>query len=388
MRHPASFCGVVGLKPSYGLVPRHGLLSYASSLDCPGVITRSVMDSAVVLDAIAGSDCRDPSALQGMPPYADYCSRMGNVKTDKCGSFAIGPISAGVLKVAHQPAVALNQEQLSEHFDAFCRDSTTLSGVNIGIPEEFSVDGLNSEVLNAWEETVKMLVDAGATIRPVSLPSIKLALPCYYVLACAEASSNLSRYDGVRYGYKSSYKNSKQAFDSVRDQASEIFARDLRQTRGDGFGPEVIRRILTGTFVLSQNAYHDYFETAAKCRCMIREELNKCLSGSSDNSIHALLGPTAPLLPFTLDSAPDSSSMLLNDLYTIPANLAGVPAVTLPVGRSFISGGKQAVPIGMQFIGRFRDESRLLQIARAVETRANFISVVPDWLKAAYSSKE
>jgi aspartyl-tRNA(Asn)/glutamyl-tRNA(Gln) amidotransferase subunit A len=413
VRHPASFCGLVGVKPSYGMVPRHGLLSYASSLDCPGVIARSTLDAAVLLDAVAGSDARDPTAIQGNTPYSSTLGAAGGAGE---GGFAVGSATSCLLGVHPHTAAGtgtgvddkagtVTASQLAMLYDTYSNTMPSLVGVNIGIPAEFSVEGLNADVLKAWDETIRMLIDAGATVRTVSLPSLKLALPCYYVLACAEASSNLSRYDGIRYGYRyegGAAAESKEAQKYEQsDQSSEKFFDELRQTRGNGFGPEVIRRILTGTFVLSQSAYHDYFETAARCRQIIHEEINTCLSGSGPDSIHALLGPTTPVLPFALDAAPDPSHMLLNDLYTIQANLAGVPAVTVPVGTATVHSSNSnsnsnssqntnsgyKVPIGMQFIGRFREEGSLLRIARAVEMRSNFAAEIPEWLRSDPSTK-
>lgn len=391
VRHPASFCGVVGLKPSYGLVPRHGLLSYGSSLDCPGVIARNVLDAGIVLDALAGPDARDPTAILDGELYPKATADSGQAPLAE-DMFSIGSISSRLLGVELS---TVTRSQLSDLFEKYCANTPSLRGMNIGIPEEFSVEGLNPDVLNAWDETIRMLLDAGANVRTVSIPSLKLGLPCYYVLACAEASSNLSRYDGIRYGYRyqaitassNDHKDNRKYEQS--DQSSDNFFNELKETRGRGFGPEVIRRILTGTFVLSQSAYHDYFETAMRCRRIIQGEVNACLSGTGPNSIHALLGPTTPVLPFALDDAPDPSNMLLNDLYTIQANLAGVPAVTVPVGVTSTSGcglvdgmsTTNTVPIGMQLIGRYRGEGQLLQIGRAVEARSNFAEKFPHWLK-------
>ncbi|CAM9383416.1 unnamed protein product [Ectocarpus fasciculatus] len=353
VRQPASFCGLVGMKPSYGFLPRHGLLSYASSLDCPGIIAASTLDTAIALDSLTGSDSRDPTAIPGITPYTD----------------------------------SLVVSRSGDKFEKYCKNPCVLAGVNIGIPDEFSVEGLDPSVLNAWEETIRMLVEAGAKVRVVSLPSLKLALPCYYVLACAEASSNLSRYDGIRYGYRHiDGDKSAPREDAVKysqtDQSADAFFRDLTRTRAKGFGPEVVRRILTGTYVLSQSAYHDYFETAARCRSIIHEEIRQCLSGAGDDAIHALVGPTAPHLPFVLGASADPANMLLGDLYTIQANLAGIPAVSLPVDVACIgSDNSQPVPIGMQFLGRYRDEARLLKICRAVESRTDFVSKIPEWLQ-------
>lgn len=388
MRQPASFCGLVGMKPSYGFLPRHGLLSYASSLDCPGIIAASTLDTAIALDSLTGSDSRDPTAIPGITPYTDslVVSRSGDVRT-----YAVGTAASELLgiktELGDNSTNRVSASQLAEKFEKYCKNPCVLSGVNIGIPDEFSVEGLDPSVLNAWEETIRMLVEAGAKVRVVSLPSLKLALPCYYVLACAEASSNLSRYDGIRYGYRHiDGDKSAPREDAVKysqtDQSADAFFRDLTRTRAKGFGPEVVRRILTGTYVLSQSAYHDYFETAARCRSIIHEEIRQCLSGAGDDAIHALVGPTAPQLPFVLGASADPANMLLGDLYTIQANLAGIPAVSLPVDVACIgSDNSQPVPIGMQFLGRYRDEARLLKICRAVESRTDFVSKIPEWLQ-------
>ena len=314
------------------------MLSYGSSLDCPGVITRTTLDAAVVLDSLIGYDPRDPTSIKDVLSY-EADAKMYTKETNSEISFLLGKNTSNLLASSAGPR-RVSEREMCELYNAFCGASTNLSGVNIGIPEEFSVDGMSGEVHSVWADTIKILEDAGAKIHIVSLPSLKMSLPCYYVLACAEASSNLSRYDGIRYGYRAASERITNADDSVKyekiNQSSEQFFRELKQTRGEGFGPEVIRRILTGTFVLSQGAYEDFFETAAQCRLRIHKEINRCLSGDSEGSIHALLGPTSPILPYHIDSAPDPSHMLLSDLYTIQANLAGVPAVTVPVGVSRI----------------------------------------------------
>jgi aspartyl-tRNA(Asn)/glutamyl-tRNA(Gln) amidotransferase subunit A len=246
---------------------------------------------------------------------------------------------------------------------------TSLAGVVVGVPEQFSVEGIDTAILHAWNDSIQKLADAGASIRRISLPSITKALPTYYVLVCAEASSNLSRYDGIRYGYRTSTAKAMQNGAQQERESGKIMSNDffseISRTRGEGFGHEVVKRILTGTYVLSQSSYHEYYMEAVAWRRRIMEESREALRGSAAGGVDVLIGPTAPILPFDIDNRPSPAQMILCDIYTVSANLAGLPAVSLPVGTS----GPLNLPIGMQLTGQYRGESELLRIARALEER-------------------
>jgi len=296
IRQPASFCGIVGLKPTYGRVSRYGIIAFASSLDQLGPMTRDVRDCAVALQAVAGYDPRDSTSIPADVP--DYAAGLtGRVK-----------------------------------------------GLTIGLPKEYFVSGIDPEVEQAVKKAADVLKENGASIREISLPHTKYAVACYYIVAPAEASANLARYDGIRYGHRASGKL----------DLAELF----EASRTEGFGPEVTLRIIVGTYVLSSGYYDAYYLKAQRVRTLIKndflEAFEKC---------DAVLAPVAPTPPFKLgEKTDDPIKMYLNDIFTIPVNLAGLPGLAIPCGFS-----KAGLPIGMQLIGRPLDEMTLLNIGYAYE---------------------
>jgi len=299
IRLPASFCGVVGLKPTYGAVSRYGLIAYGSSLDQIGPLASSVKDAAIVFDAIKGGDKRDQTSVD-----YDYGS----------------------------PLVE-------------CLDRD-IKGMRIGVAEEF-FDGINPEIKSKIEEAIKLFERNGAVIENISLPALKLALPVYYIIACAEASSNLGRYDGIRYGHRAS------SYTSIEDM--------IVKTRSEGFGDEVKRRIMLGTYVLSSGYYDAYYKKA----CLIREEINREFDAVFEKC-DVLIAPTAPSTAFPLNYKGSSPvEMYLLDICTVPVNIAGIPAISIPCGED-----AKGLPIGMQIMGRKFDEAKVLQVAYFYEQTA------------------
>ncbi len=295
IRQPAAFCGLVGLKPTYGLVSRFGLVAFASSLDQIGPFARTVEDAAIVLGAIAGHDERDSTSYRATIP--NYRAELGGRR---------GPWK-------------------------------------LGIPKEYFAAGLDPEIGAAVERAVAFYRSQGCEVKPVSLPHTQYCLDTYYIIATAEASSNLARYDGIRYGHRAA-----QASDLV-----DLYAR----SRAEGFGAEVKRRIILGTYVLSSGYYDAYYLRAQKVRTLIREDFLRAYQ-----EVDALLTPTSPIPAFKIGEKSDPLAMYLCDIYTIGVNLAGLPAMSVPCG--FTSGG---LPIGMQLIGQPFNESGLLAIAQAYE---------------------
>ena len=301
IREPASFCGVVGLKPTYGLVSRDGLVAFASSLDQIGPITKDVTDCAMLLNLIAGHDEKDSTSANN--EKEDYVQALtGNVK-----------------------------------------------GLKIGVPKEFFGEGINEEVKKALEESIEKYKEMGAIVEECSLDVAKYALATYYIIACAEASSNLGRFDGIRYGYRTkNYTNLKELF---------------RNSRSEGFGPEVKRRIILGTYVLSSGYYDAYYKKAQKVRTYVRKEFEKELS-----KYDVLLTPVAPTTAFDIGAKTSNPlEMYLADICTVSINIAGVPAISIPC--SVDNGG---MPIGMQLIGNRFDESKILNAAYAFEQKEKF----------------
>ena len=295
VRQPAAMCGVVGLKPSYGVVSRYGLVAYASSLDQIGPIGRSVSDCALALNAIAGHDPRDATSLP--LPTPDYAHDLGR----------------GV------------------------------EGLRLGVPREYFVDGMEEGVRLAVEQGIATLESLGASIREVSLPSTKYALACYYIIAPSECSANLARYDGVKYGYS--------------DQQAEDMWGAMEQTRQHGFGPEVTRRIMLGTFALSSGYYDAYYLKAQQARTLIRQDFAEVFQ-----SVDALVTPTSPVVAFAVgEKTGDPLQMYLIDVCTLPVNIAGLPALSVPCGFS------EGMPVGMQLIGPHLSEATLLRIGHAYE---------------------
>ncbi len=296
IRQPASFCGVVGIKPTYGLCSRWGIAAFASSLDQAGVFSKNVTDASILLEEIAGHDQRD--------------STSSNVQI---------------------PSFSKNL-------------NPSLEGKIVGIPKEYTVDGTSDEINGVWEEAIKSLEKKGAKIKYISLPHTKYALPTYYIIAPAEASSNLARYDGVKYGYRA--KNPKSL-----DDMYEI-------TRSEGFGKEVKRRILIGTYVLSAGYYDAYYLKAQKVRKLIANDFVQVFSDCD-----LILTPTAPSAAFPLNEKQnDPIKMYLNDIFTVPASLAGIPGISIPYGHD-----KQGLPLGIQLLGKHYNEQEILNAAFALE---------------------
>lgn len=295
IRQPASFCGVVGMKPTYGLVSRYGLIAFASSLDQIGPVTRDVTDAAIVLNAIAGHDAKDSTSIPGERP--DYTKALVN----------------------------------------------DVKGLRIGVPKEFFGDGLNEEVRAAMEQAIETYKALGATIVEVSLPSTQHALSAYYIIALAEASSNLARYDGVSYG--------------LRVPADNLVEMSTK-TRTIGFGAEVQRRILLGTYVLSSGYYDAYYLKALKVRRLIKNEFDEAYK-----KVDLILAPTAPNAAYPFGSkVNDPLAMYLEDICTVPANLSGIPGISIPAGMT-----KDGLPIGMQLLGPAMGEEVLLRAAYTFE---------------------
>ncbi len=295
IRQPASLCGVVGLKPTYGRVSRYGLVAFASSLDQIGPLSLDVRDCALVLQAICGRDPHDSTSVD--LPVPDF----------------VASLEAGV------------------------------RGVRVGVPAEFFGEGLQPEVRQAVLEAVRVLEGLGARVEEVALPTLEYALPTYYLIACAEASSNLARYDGVAYGYRS-------------PRAHDLYTLYAR-TRAEGFGPEVKRRIMLGTFALSEGYYEGFYKKAQQVRTLVRRDFDRCFQ-----TVDVLATPTSPVAGFRLgERTADPLQMYLADVYTIPVNLAGLPGISVPCG--FVEG----LPVGLQLVGRPFEEATVLRVAYAYE---------------------
>ncbi len=311
IRQPAAFTGTVGLKPTYGRCSRWGIVAFASSLDQAGPITRTVRDAAIMLGAMAGHDPKDTTSVD--QPVPDYEAAIGK----------------------------------------------SIKGLTIGIPKEYQVEGMPAEILDLWEKGKAWLADAGAKIREVSLPHTKYALAAYYIVAPAEASSNLARYDGVRYG--------------LRVPGDDIVAM-YENTRAAGFGAEVKRRILIGTYVLSAGYYDAYYLKAQKVRTLIRQDFETAFA-----DVDLLLTPTTPKPAFGIgEVVGDPISMYLNDVFTVTVNMAGLPGLSVPAGLS-----EEGTPLGLQLIGRPFDEATLLQAGHVLETQAGPLPRPEDWWSAA-----
>ncbi|MFM1862739.1 MAG: Asp-tRNA(Asn)/Glu-tRNA(Gln) amidotransferase GatCAB subunit [Pseudomonadota bacterium] len=312
IRQPAAFTGIVGLKPTYGRVSRWGIVAFASSLDQAGPMTKTVRDAAIFLQAIAGEDAKD--ATSAALPVPDFEAALtGDIR-----------------------------------------------GRRIGIPREYRMDGMPAEIERLWSEGAAMLRDAGAEIVDISLPHTKYALPAYYVIAPAEASSNLARYDGVRYGHRATL--------GPGEGIVEMYER----TRAEGFGPEVRRRIMIGTYVLSAGFYDAYYNRARKVRALIRRDFETAFA----EGIDAILTPATPSAAFELgaQASADPVAMYLNDVFTVTVNLAGLPGIAVPVGLD-----AQGLPLGLQLIGRPWDEAGLLAHAHVLEKAAGFVAKPARW---------
>ncbi len=300
IRQPAAFCGLAGIKPTYGRCSRWGVVAFASSLDQPGPFARTVEDCAILLGSMAGFDAKDSTSVERpVPDFAAACRR-------------------GV------------------------------AGLRIGVPREYRADGMNAAVEKLWSDGLDWLRDAGATIVDVSLPHTKYGLATYYIVAPAEASSNLARYDGVRFGHR---------------EAGEDLTELYERTRAAGFGAEVQRRILIGTYVLSAGYYDAYYLRAQKVRALILKDFTDAFA-----QVDALLTPTAPTAAFAQgEKMDDPVAMYLNDVFTVPASMAGVPAMSIPAGLD-----GQGLPLGLQVIGRPYDEETVFAVSQVIETASGF----------------
>ena len=299
IRQPAAFCGITGFKPTYGRCSRWGIVAFSSSLDQAGPLTRTVSDAAIMLNSMAGYDNKDStSANIEMPDLTSFLDK-------------------------------------------------SIKGKKIGIPKEYTQDGISEDIVKFYDISIEFLKDSGAEIIPVSLPHTKYALPVYYIIAPAEASSNLARYDGVRYGIRNEAEN--------LDEMYEL-------TRGNGFGEEVQRRIMIGTYVLSSGYYDAYYLKAQKVRRLIKEDFDKTFE-----SVDFLLTPSTPSTAFELGQKQDPIKMYLNDIFTVPASLAGLPGISIPVGLD-----QAGLPVGIQLIANSFDEPNLISVAHTLEKSANF----------------
>ena len=307
IRQPASFTGTVGLKPTYGSCSRYGIVAFASSLDQAGPMTKNVKDSALMLEVMSSFDNKDSTSIDFKRP-------------------------------------------------SYSKDlSKDIKGKKIGIPKEYRVDGMSEEIEKLWEDGKNYLKNCGAETVDISLPHTKFALPTYYIVAPAEASSNLARYDGVKYGFRTEGKNLIDMYE---------------KTRSEGFGDEVKRRIMIGTYVLSSGYYDAYYLKAQKVRRLIKNDFNDAFQ-----MVDAILTPSTPSSAFKIgEKSSDPVSMYLNDIFTVPVNLAGLPGISIPAGLD-----KKGYPLGLQIIGKSFDEQNILNIAYSMEDKINFKFDVKDW---------
>jgi aspartyl-tRNA(Asn)/glutamyl-tRNA(Gln) amidotransferase subunit A len=309
IRQPAAFTGITGIKPTYGRCSRWGVVAFASSLDQAGPMAHDVRDCAIMLEAMAGYDPKDATSLDMPVPEWE---------------------------------AALNSD---------------MRGKRVGIPKEYRMDGTDQDILDSWDKGIAWLKDAGAEIVEISLPHTKYALPAYYIIAPAEASSNLARYDGVRYG--------------LRDLPDGAGLQDMYSaTRAAGFGPEVKRRIMIGTYVLSAGFYDAYYTQAQKVRALIARDFEQAFENCD-----VILAPTTPTAAFKLgENSDDPLAMYLNDVFAVPASLAGLPAMSVPAGLS-----RDGLPLGLQIIGNALDEQGVLNAGLAIEERAGFVARPGEW---------
>ena len=307
IRQPASFTGTVGLKPTYGSCSRYGIVAFASSLDQAGPMTHDVKDCALLLEVMSSFDTKDSTSVE---------FTRGNYLND------------------------LNEN---------------IKGKKIGIPKEYKVDGMPKEIEDLWEKGIKIIKDNGGDVIDISLPNTNYALPTYYIVAPAEASSNLARYDGVKYGFRSKGENLIDMYE---------------KTRSEGFGDEVKRRILIGTYVLSSGYYDAYYLKAQKVRKLIKNDFDQAFK-----NVDAILTPSTPSSAFKIgEKTDDPVSMYLNDIFTVPINLAGLPAISIPAGID-----SKGYPLGLQIIGKAFDEQNIFNIAYTMEKHINFKNEIKSW---------
>ena len=307
IRQPASFTGTVGLKPTYGSCSRYGIVAFASSLDQAGPMTHDVKDCALLLEVMSSFDTKDSTSVE---------FTRGNYLND------------------------LNEN---------------IKGKKIGIPKEYKVDGMPKEIEDLWEKGIKIIKDNGGDVIDISLPNTNYALPTYYIVAPAEASSNLARYDGVKYGFRSKGENLIDMYE---------------KTRSEGFGDEVKRRIMIGTYVLSSGYYDAYYLKAQKVRRLIKNDFDEAYK-----KVDAILTPSTPSSAFKIgEKLNDPVSMYLNDIFTVPINLAGLPAISIPAGHD-----NNGFPLGLQIIGKAFDEQNILNIAYSIEKNIGYKNYINDW---------
>ena len=307
IRQPASFTGIVGLKPTYGSCSRYGIVAFASSLDQAGPMTQDVKDCALLFSVISSYDNKDSTSISFK--REDYLKKL----------------------------------------------SKSIKGKKIGIPKEYRVEGMPKEIEDLWQKGITIAKEAGAEILDISLPNTNYALPTYYIVAPAEASSNLARYDGVKYGFRSKGKNLIDMYE---------------KTRSEGFGNEVKRRIMIGTYVLSSGYYDAYYLKAQKVRRLIKNDFDEVYK-----KVDAILTPSTPSSAFKIgEKTNDPVSMYLNDIFTVPINLAGLPAISIPAGHD-----EKGYPLGLQVIGKAFDEQNILNIAYSLEKEINFKNKINDW---------
>jgi len=307
IRQPASFTGTVGLKPTYGTCSRYGIVAFASSLDQAGPMARNVKDCSLLLEVISSYDKKDSTSVDFK--RGNYLQELNN----------------------------------------------SIKGKKIGIPKEYKVDGMPKEINDLWQKGISIIKESGAEILNISLPNTNYALPAYYIVAPAEASSNLARYDGVKYGFRSEGQNLIDMYE---------------KTRSEGFGNEVKRRIMIGTYVLSSGYYDAYYLKAQKVRRLIKNDFDEAYK-----KVDAILTPSTPSSAFKIgEKTNDPVSMYLNDIFTVPVNLAGLPAISIPAGFDF-----KGYPLGLQIIGKAFDEQNILNIAFSMEQQINFKNETNDW---------
>ena len=307
IRQPASFTGTVGLKPTYGSCSRYGIVAFASSLDQAGPMSNNVKDTAILLEVISSFDKKDSTSI--------------DFKRNKYS------------------------EELTKN----------IKGKKIGIPKEYRVEGMPEEIENLWKKGIDHAKECGAEVIDISLPHTNYALPTYYIVAPAEASSNLARYDGVKYGFRSPGENLIDMYE---------------KTRSEGFGEEVKRRIMIGTYVLSSGYYDAYYLKAQKVRQLIKKDFDEVY-----NKVDAILTPSTPSSAFKIgEKKDDPVSMYLNDIFTVPVNLAGLPGISIPAGLD-----KKGYPLGLQIIGKPFDEQSILNIAYSMEEKINFKNKISNW---------
>ena len=310
IRQPAAFTGITGIKPTYGRVSRWGVVAFASSLDQAGPMTKDVRDAAIMLETMCGHDPKDSTSVELAVPNFE-AALTGDIK-----------------------------------------------GKVIGIPKEYRMDGMPAEIEKLWADGTAMLKDAGAEILDITLPHTKYALPAYYVIAPAEASSNLARYDGVRFGHRAKL--------AAGDGITEMY----EKTRAEGFGKEVQRRVMVGTYVLSAGFYDAYYNRARKVRALIKRDFEQVFADGVD----AILTPATPSAAFELGANLDPIQMYLNDVFTVTVNLAGLPGIAVPAGLD-----AKGLPLGLQLIGRPWEEGDLLNVAYTLERAAGFVAKPQKW---------